>query len=610
MAPPILSLRDLSLAYGATPLFQQLELHVGGSDRITLIGRNGTGKSTLMKVMAGRVQADSGERFMQPGLNIAYLEQEPDTAGYATLGAYMASGLPAAHRDEFYRVEALAPDLNVNLDADPAASSGGEVRRAAIIRAILSEPDLLLLDEPTNHLDINAIMWLENYLKGWRGALILISHDRSFLRALATSVLWLDRGQIRRYDGPFDGFDTWQEEQFALEAERLKKLDKKIAEETRWSVEGISARRTRNQGRMRALYALREERRNVIRPTGSVDMAVKAGDASGKVVIEANDVSKAYDDKALFSGVNLRVLRGDRLGLIGPNGAGKSTMLKILLGDISSDTGSVKLGTNLTPLIIDQNRADLNEDLTVAEVLTGGRGDWVISDDGSRKHVKSYMSDFLFDKSMANTPVSSLSGGERGRLLLARGFVNPTNLMVLDEPTNDLDMDTLDLLVDLLAEYQGTLILVSHDRDFLDRIVTQSLVLEGDGSATVYAGGHSDYLAQKKLSGAAAPVKADKASSSKPSATVTPITAAKPKKQNKLSYKDQRELDMLPEQVEILSHQIDEAEARLADPDFYTKDPAGFNALGKELAKLRDEVEEKEMRWLELEELKDSLGQS
>ena len=600
MAPPLLSLKDIELHWGADPVLDALEMHIGANDRLCIIGRNGAGKSTLMKVVAGLIEADGGERWLQPSTRVAYLPQEPNAEGYQTLKDYIVAGLPEGEADMTFKADSLIADLGIKGDAAPATSSGGELRRAALARTLIAEPDIMLLDEPTNHLDINAIEWLEGYLQTWRGAMVLISHDRTFLQNLSSGCLWLDRGKIRRYDGSFDKFDAWQQKVFEEEAEALKKLDKVIKEETRWSVEGISARRTRNQGRLRRLHALRDERRNILHAKGDVTISLGGGEKSGARVIEAKGVSKAYEGRTLFSGFSTRIARGDRIGILGPNGAGKSTLLKTLLGDLKPDEGTVQLGTNLQTIMIDQKRAALKDDMTVMDVLTGGRGEWVHIGEET-KHVMTYLKEFLFDASQARTPVSSLSGGERNRLLIAANFAKKSNLMVLDEPTNDLDMDTLDLLQEVLADYQGTILLVSHDRDFLDRVVTSTIVLEGDGTITEYAGGYSDYKAQKAGAGRAE-------AQEKPKAKVVSINKATPKKATKLSYKDQRELDLLPAEVETLSMQISELEAQLSDPDLYAKDPGAFSKISDDLSAKRDELDSKELRWLELEELKESLS--
>ena len=600
MAAPIVSLRDIFLHFGANPVLKGLEMHIGGTDRLCLLGRNGTGKSTLMKIIAGSVEPDGGERWVQPGTSVAYLPQEPDASGYATLKDYIVGGLIADEQHETYRADILIDEIGIKGDADPESASGGELRRAALARTLIAQPQLLLLDEPTNHLDIATIEWLEGYLKGWSGAMMLISHDRAFLEALTSACLWLDRGMARRFDGAYGKFEAWQEDVFANEELEAKKLDKLIKEETRWSVEGISARRKRNQGRLRRLYDLRKVASERIRQTGSVDLALTGADKSGTRVIEAKGIGKSFGVTDLFQNFSIRINRGDRIGVIGPNGAGKSTLLKILTGELEANSGTVRHGTSLNTLLIDQKRSALQDTMTVREVLSGGSGDWVHIGDQT-KHVMSYMKDFLFDESKADTPVSALSGGERNRLLLAANFAKPSNLLILDEPTNDLDMDTLDLLQEVLADYQGTIILVSHDRDFLDRIVTSSIVMPGDGTATVYAGGYSDYKAQVKTdTSTPEPRKQSKAK-------VHSITQAQPKKQTKLSYKDQRELDSLPAEVEALSMKISQTEAELADPDLYARDPAGFTDKSKELAMYRDTLDAMELRWLELEELQESL---
>jgi ATP-binding cassette subfamily F protein uup len=603
VAPPILSLRTIELHWGADPVLDKLEMHVGATDRLCLVGRNGAGKSTLMKVIAGLIEADKGERWVQPGAKVAYLPQEPDPSGYATLKDYIVGGLPEDERDETYRADVLIEDLKVKGEADPMTASGGELRRAALARTLIGEPELLLLDEPTNHMDIATIEWLEGYLKAWRGAMVLISHDRAFLNNLTTASLWLDRGQVRRMDDRFDKFEAWQEKVFAEEQESLKKLDKFIKEETRWSVEGISARRTRNMGRMRRLKDLRKERRDVVKATGNVSISMAGGEKSGARVIEAKGISKTYDGRTLFEDFSTRIVRGDRVGIIGPNGAGKSTLLKVLMGELAPDEGTIKLGTNLMPQTIDQKRADLKDDMTIMDVLTGGKGEWMHIGNET-KHIMSYLKDFLFDPSVAHTPVSALSGGERNRLLIAANFAKTSNLLVLDEPTNDLDMDTLDLLQEVLADYKGTILLVSHDRDFLDRVVSSSIVLEGDGSVTEYAGGYSDYLVQRKQ---AQQVVTDEPTAKSKVVNIGDARQKAKKKSKKLSYKDQRELDNLPAEVESMTMRLAQMEAELSDPSLYAKDPTKFESLSKEIEATRDVLDEKEMRWLELEELAESL---
>jgi len=603
-APPLLSLRDISLAFGGHPLFQDLSLHIGPGDRLTLLGRNGAGKSSLMKVIAGITDGDSGERFLQPGTTVTYLEQEPSLGGYATLGAYIASAIDDASGAEDYRIAPTIDALQINADAPTDGASGGEARRAALARALVQNPDILLLDEPTNHLDIPTIEWLEGALSAMRCAMVLISHDRHFLGKLAKGCLWLERGQVIRFDGKFGDFPAWQERWLEAEATAQHKMDRLIKAEARWAVEGISARRKRNMGRVRRLADLRKDRAARIQPRGSVSMSVQTDSKGGKKVLDIQGLSKGYGDRTLFADLDFIIERGDRLAIIGPNGAGKSTLIGCLLGTTAADTGTAKLGTGLTPMIIDQKRSALEGDKTVAEILTGGSGDWVVSETGEKRHVSSVMKDFLFDPGVMNTPVSALSGGERNRLLLARGLMNPTNLMVLDEPTNDLDMDTLDLLVDLLGDYMGTLILVSHDRDFIDQVATTTLMLDGMGGAVFNAGGYRDIAAP----GAGYLSSADKAKTQGSQSQGSAGQGGRPKSQiKKLSYKDQRELDSLPDQIKDLEVRISGYEAALAEGDFYSRDPDGFANMSAALTSAQEALETAEMRWLELLELEESL---
>ncbi|WP_417320386.1 ABC-F family ATP-binding cassette domain-containing protein [Emcibacter sp.] len=598
MAPPLLTLQDISLRYGPNPLFDGVELYIGDRDRICLVGRNGSGKSTLMKVIAGSVESDSGERFVQPGTHVTYLQQEPDLSQWKTVRDYVATGLPEASREDLFQVDIILEDIGLEPDLETHNLSGGERRRAAIARALISEADILLLDEPTNHLDIATIEWLEDRLKNFRGALMIISHDRAFLNNLTDCTFWLDRGKVRRLDKGFAHFEDWAEA--ILEQERVEraKLDKLIEKETDWSHKGITARRKRNMGRMRALWTLREERAQQIGETGQVKLETDSGKASGKKVIEAHKVSKSFGDKMILEDFSLRILRGDRIGIIGPNGAGKSTLLKILTREIEPDQGTVKLGTNLEPTYLDQQRGLLKDTNTVWETLSDG-GDHIMVR-GHSKHIISYMKDFLFEAGQAHTQVGALSGGERNRLLLAKTLAMPTNFLILDEPTNDLDMDTLDLLQETLNDYDGTLLLVSHDRDFLDRIVTSTIVMEGNGKVTEYAGGYQDYLRQRgdvTLNAEPEPVKAQKTETAKPVKRET----------TKLSFKHRDRLKKLPGEIAALEQRIAKVEAKLGEADFYTKDPAGFNLLSKDLEKSQAELAAKEEEWLELEMLREEI---
>jgi len=504
--PPLLQLSGISLTFGGAPLFDALDLVVQPRDRVALVGRNGSGKSTLMKVMAGLVEADTGIRSVAPGIQVGYMEQDPELSGFATLGDYAASALPAA---EAYRVDVAAEGLKFSPATPVAAASGGERRRAALAKILAEDPDLLLLDEPTNHLDIQAIGWLESYLTETRKAFVVISHDRAFLTQLSRATLWIDRGQVRRQEEGFAAFEVWRDKVWTEEDDARHKLDRKIKAEARWAVEGISARRKRNQGRVRALAALRSERASQIRRQGAADLALESGTKSGKRVIEAKGISKSFGDRTILAPFDLRVLRGDRVALVGPNGVGKTTLLKMLIGEVAPDAGEVVLGTNLELAVFDQNRTALDPAMTLWESLTGdpvmrvsGQADQVMVR-GTPRHVVGYLKDFLFDERQARAPVGSLSGGEKARLLLAKLMARDSNLLVLDEPTNDLDVETLDLMQEVLDDYDGTVLLVSHDRDFLDRVATNTVAMEGDGRATVYAGGWSDYRAQRSEAEAA-----------------------------------------------------------------------------------------------------------
>ncbi|MYZ50040.1 ABC-F family ATP-binding cassette domain-containing protein, partial [Propylenella binzhouense] len=518
-APPLLSLRGIRLTFGGTPLLSDVALAVGPGERLCLVGRNGSGKSTLLKIAAGLVEPDAGERVVRQGVTIRYLPQEPDLSAFATTLAVAEAGL--APGDDPYRAAYLLQQLGLDGSEDPKRLSGGEARRAALAQALAPEPDVLLLDEPTNHLDLPAIEWLEAELAASRSALVLISHDRRFLERLSRATIWLDRGASRRLEEGFAAFEAWRDQVFEQEERERDRLDKKILMELDWVRYGVTARRKRNQGRMRALEAMRKERREARRRVGSVSFTAGEGATSGKQVIEATDVSKAYGGRPIVRDLSLRVLRGDRIGIVGPNGAGKTTLVKLLTGALAPDSGTVRLGTNLEMVALDQRRDALDPRWTVVEALTRGAGDTVMVG-GAPKHVVSYMKDFLFAPEQANTPVSVLSGGERGRLMLARALAAPSNLLVLDEPTNDLDLETLDLLQEMLADYAGTVLLVSHDRDFLDRTVNAVLVSEGDGRWTEYAGGYSDMLAQR---GAPLGPKPEAAQRAKPA----PAPAAAPK---------------------------------------------------------------------------------
>lgn len=596
---PLLQLTDISLTFGGNPVFEGLSLTIQPGDRVALVGRNGSGKSTLMKVMAGLVEPDRGEVIVPTGTTVGYMEQDPDLSGFATLGDFAAAGLAPG---EGYRVEMAAEGLKFDPDRPVATASGGERRRAALARLLAEAPELMLLDEPTNHLDIEAIGWLEQQLSETRAAFVLISHDRAFLRRLTRGTLWIDRGEVRRQDRGFDAFEEWREETWAAEDEARHKLDRKIKAEARWAVEGISARRKRNMGRVRALQAMRAERAAQIRRQGTAAMALESGQQSGKRVIEAKGISKTFGERVILRPFDLRVQRGDRVAFVGPNGAGKTTLIKMLTGEIAPDTGTVTHGTNLEIAVFDQARASIDDSASLWEALTNdpqmrvsGRSDQVMVR-GQPKHVVAYLKDFLFDDAQARAPVGSLSGGEKARLLLARIMARPSNLLVLDEPTNDLDIETLDLLQDILGEYDGTVLLVSHDRDFIDRVADTTVAMEGDGRAVIYAGGWSDYRAQRgedmPEAAAAPPARPAKAEA---------VRAEAPRR-NGLSFTEKHRLDSLPAIMERLEAEIAKLNEFLAQPDLFQTAPAKFAKASEGLAERQAALAAAEEEWLDLAE--------
>jgi ATP-binding cassette subfamily F protein uup len=608
MAPPLLFLSDIFLTLGTAPLLRGAEIAVAPGDRLCLVGRNGSGKSTLLKVAAGLLQADSGQRFVQPGATVRYLPQEPDLAGFETTLAYAEAGLGPG--DDPHRVRTLLEALGLTGAEHPARLSGGEARRAALARVLAPSPDILLLDEPTNHLDLPAIAWLEEELASLRSAMVLISHDRRLLESLSRGIVWLDRGVARRLDRGFAHFEAWRDETLEQEATARHKLDRKLVMEEDWLRYGVTARRKRNVRRLADLHELRARTKQLRGPAGGPRLAASEGEISGRMVVVADGVSKSFGDKAVVRNVTTRVLRGDRLGIIGANGAGKTTLLNLLTGAMAPDAGEVKLGAGLQMVTLDQRRDSLDPDATLADTLTGANGrrggDQVIVN-GQARHVIGYMKDFLFPPEQARTPVGVLSGGERGRLALAVALAKPGNLLVLDEPTNDLDLETLELLQELLADYPGTVLLVSHDRDFIDRVCTSVLVAEGDGRWQDYAGGWSDMLAQR---GAPPwlPVGSAPAREAKARAAPAPSSPASPSK--KMSFKDKHALEQLPAQMEKLQAEIGRLQARLADPDLYARDPGAFGKASEALTRATGELAAAEERWLELEMLRESLEAS
>ena len=606
MAPPILHLRDISLSFGGTPLLEGAEFAVSAGERLCLVGRNGSGKSTLLKIAAGQVAPDTGERFLQPGTTLRYLPQEPNLAGHGTVLDYVRAGLTPG--DDPHRANYLLEQLGLSGQESPARLSGGEARRAALARTLAPAPDILLLDEPTNHLDLPAIEWLERELKTMRCALVLISHDRRFLEQLSRATLWIDRGTTRRLERGFAEFEAWRDETLEREETERHKLDRKIAAETEWLHKGVTARRKRNQGRLRALQALRAERRAQRQAPGNVAMTQSEGGASGKLVIEAAGIAKSFGGRAIVTDFSLRVRRGERIGLVGPNGAGKTTLINLLTGAIAPDAGTLRLGANVALVSLDQGRAALDPEMTLCEALVGGRGD-MVRVGGQVKHVVSYMKDFLFLPEQARTPLRALSGGERGRLMLARALARPSNVLVLDEPTNDLDLETLDLLQEMLADYAGTVLLVSHDRDFLDRVVNATVAAEGDGHWTVYAGGYSDMAAQRAQ--AAAPyVKATAKTGNGTKRAHVRGGAAASREKRKLSFKEKHALETLPERIAALEAACATQRARLAEPDLFVRDRTAFDSAATALEKAESDLSAAEEEWLSLEMLRETLEQS
>ncbi len=594
-AAPILSWEGLSLQQGSGWLFRDLDIHIAPRDRLALIGRNGAGKTTLLRLIGGQIEADKGKRSIQPGTKIVILEQDPFFTGFDTLMDFALSGKDAPPRHE---VEAIAGQLGIDMTRKADSASGGERRRAALARALASDPDLLLLDEPTNHLDLAAIDWLESWLNRYTGAFVVISHDRTFLERLTKATLWLDRGGLRRKEIGFGGYEAWMEQVYAEEARAADKLDAKLKIEAHWLERGVTARRKRNQGRLEKLWEMRAQRAAMLSPQGAAKMKLVVDEVKTKAVIVADKVNKKFGDRTIIKDFSLRIQRGDRIGLVGANGSGKTTLLKLLTGELAPDSGTVTLAKTLHGVMIDQQRSLLAPEKRVRDVLAEG-GDW-IDVRGVRKHIQGYLKDFLFDPGLVDARVGTLSGGERSRLLLAREFARKSNLLVLDEPTNDLDLETLDLLQEVIADYDGTVLIVSHDRDFLDRTVTVTLGLDGSGKVDIIAGGYADWEAKRQKR--TAPVKPAK---SAPETAATPSAAPPPPppRKTKLSYKDQRDYDLLPGRIEELLAQIARDEAALSDPALYTRDPARFAALTKAIETARAEKDAAEERWLELAEL-------
>ncbi len=601
MAPPLLLLQDINLTFGTAPLLTGAGMAVSAGDRICLVGRNGSGKSTLLKVAAGQIQADSGRRFAQPGATVRYLAQEPDFTGYDTTLAFVEAGFAGAGSGDHHRALYLLEQLGLTGAEDPNTLSGGEARRTALAQVLAPEPDILLLDEPTNHLDLPGIEWLEKELASLRSGIMLISHDRRLLERVSRATLWLDRGVTRQLEQSFAHFEPWRDAVLEQEETDRHKLGRKIVMEEDWLRYGVTARRKRNQKRLADLHSLRKQHREQRGAQGKVRMEAAEADLSGRLVMVAEGVSKAYGDRPIVRDFSARVIRGDRVGIVGPNGAGKTTLLNLLTGAIEPESGEIKIGTNLSQVTLDQRRETLDPGQTLSQALTGGAGDTVVVNNQSR-HVVSYMKDFLFGPEQANTPVDVLSGGERGRLTLARAFAKPSNLLVLDEPTNDLDLETLELLQERLADYAGTVLLVSHDRDFLDRVVTSVIASDGDGIWTQYAGGYTDMLAQRAPARASAPsggaAKA-KAGGQPPAASKTPS--------KRMTFKDKHALETLPGRIATLEAEIAKLNRQLSDPGLYSKNPVKFAATSQALTEAQAALSAAEEQWLELEMRREEL---
>ena len=605
MAPPLLQLSDVALTFGGAALLDGVDLSVAAGERVCLVGRNGSGKSTLLKIAAGLIEPDRGERFIQPGATIRYLPQEPDLSAYTSTLAYVEAGLKPS--DDAHQARYLLQQVGLSGQEDPARLSGGETRRAALAHVLAPAPDILLLDEPTNHLDLPTIEWLEGTLAAQRGALVLISHDRRFLENLSRTTVWLDRGRTRRVELGFGAFEAWRDQQLAEEEVAQHKLDRKIVAEEHWVRYGVSGRRKRNVRRMAELQKLRQSRREHRNATGKAVIDAAQADKSSALVIEAKRISKSFADRKIIDDFSARVMRGDRIGIVGPNGSGKTTLVGLLTGALVPDSGEVRLGANLEMATLEQGRDSLDPNWTLKEALTGGRGD-TVSIGGRSKHVVAYMKDFLFAPEQARTPLRVLSGGERGRLMLARALTKPSNVLVLDEPTNDLDLETLDVLEEMLADYAGTILLISHDRDFLDRVVHAVIVPQGDGHWIEYAGGYSDMLAQrdtdlesKRPAKAKAPV-----STNGVSAAPRPARSGKPR----LSFRDQHALKALPDKIATLQASVRALQDRLADPGLYARDPKAFAQASGSLAAALEELAGAEEQWLELEIKREELDGS
>jgi ATP-binding cassette subfamily F protein uup len=601
MAPPLIQLGDISLGFGGTPLLAGVELSVSTGERVCLVGRNGSGKSTLLKIAAGLIEPDRGTRFVQPDATIRYLPQEPDLSAHRTSLAYVQAGLGPG--DDPHQARFFLEQLGLRGDEDPARLSGGEARRAALARALAPAPDILLLDEPTNHLDLTTIEWLERELDQRRTALVLISHDRRFLETLSRSTIWLDRGKTRRIELGFGAFESWRDEVLAEEERDHHKLGRKIEAEEHWLRYGVTGRRKRNVRRLSDLQKLRQARRAYRGAAGKAVIDAAQAEKSGALVIEADNIGKAFGARPIIDDFSIRIMRGDRIGIVGPNGAGKTTLIKVLSGALAPDSGQVQLGANVQMATLDQGRESLDPTRTLGEALTGGRGDTLVIR-GQSRHVVGYMRDFLFAPEQVRTPLGVLSGGERGRLTLARALAKPSNLLVLDEPTNDLDLETLDVLEEMIGDYAGTVILISHDRDFLDRTVNAVILSEGDGQWTEYAGGYTDMLAQRGQR--IARKRPERPKPAAPAGSVPPAPEPRPGKR-RLSFHEKHALETLPRKIAMLQGRIAQLQQRLDDPNLYARDREAFAEVSNSLATTQLELASAEEKWLKLEILREEI---